>query len=265
MSEGESKGDGKSNSVSGPPPGFVRPKPGRTKPKGEEKQSSSPTKAEQPQPEPQPSPPTQADQPTSTPKKRGRKPGSFTRNKKHLAARLKKEHDAREAYRLRYIEGKTLKEIAEVLNRKSQGQLHTLIEEEKRRLRGAFTEDALDAFKFAKYEAVSLYGEARDNYILTGDPKHAAIANQALDKIIKLTVGYLPEETKVSGKIDHEHVGAIDIRAVRAELESNADYQEFLRNRALQRNGHAGDLCRNGHGRPLEDGAALGLPGPGIN
>jgi hypothetical protein len=241
-----------------PLPGFVRPKPGRPKPKGEVEQQQPPTKAGQPQP-------SQSTPPTPNQKKRGRKPGSFTRNKKHLAARLKKEHDAREAYRLRYIEGKTLKEIAEALNRKSQGQLHTLIEEEKRRLRGAFTEDALDAFKFAKYEAVSLYGEARDNYQLTGDPKHAAIANQALDKIIKLTVGYLPEETNVSGKIDHEHQGSIDVRAIRAELESNADYQEFLRRRALQRNGHASDLCGNGHGRPLEDGSALGLPGPGIN
>lgn len=253
MSEGENKGDGKGNATIGPPPGFVRPKPGRTKPKGEEKQSSSPTKAEQPQPQPE--------SPTPNQKKRGRKPGSFTRNKKHLAARLKKEHDAREAYRLRYIEGKTLKEIAEVLNRKSQGQLHTLIEEEKRRLRGELVSDA----KFVGLEFRILYGKAADNYSLTSDPEHFNCAFRALREIAEM-VGAYPDKKDGSSNNTSIFIGAgNDLSVAIQQARNDPEFIEFHRQRAIDCDSEPSPICEDSEPRPMADGAASAGIGSGFD
>ncbi len=197
-----------------PPPGFIRPKPGRPKSRAAEEANAAtiiPTKANDQQ-SPAPQPPEK--------KKRGRKPGSRGhRSNKAEREALLREHQAREAYRLYYIERKTLKEIGEVFKR-SITAVHHIIAEEKRRLRGAFTEDALDHFNLALFELFSLYGQARDNYTITGDARHASIADKAMDKIIKLAVGYLPEKKEFGGSVNlnHEHGGTVTLDERRTRL-----------------------------------------------
>ncbi|HUT09135.1 MAG TPA: hypothetical protein VMY42_01440 [Thermoguttaceae bacterium] len=115
---------------------------------------------------------------------------------------------------------------------------------------------------------------ARDkagNLVLDGDGKTVQVPHRSREVIAavralasldrlnmeqeKRNLG-LPDET--NGALQQTAVVLHDLRALRNELLDDDDYQHYLRDRALQADGHAGDLGADGQPGPVADGTTSG-------